>query len=71
MFDRLFIGYAQARANFRGLPHEMLALRKALGWSRQQLGRQLGVYVGKCDCETVRRWEKGICRPRPHFRAIM
>ena len=42
---------------------QILALRRALGWSRQTLGRYLGLYVNPKDCYTIYRWEKGLARP--------
>ena len=48
-----------------------LYVARALGWSRQALGRYLGLYVNPKDCYTIYRWEKGLARPRSHFRLAM
>jgi len=55
-------------AGFNCEPHEILALRKALGWSLQELGEYLGLYINPRDCYTVYRWEKGLAKPRRQFR---
>jgi transcriptional regulator with XRE-family HTH domain len=49
-------------------PEEILALRKALGWTRRDLGYYLGAYLNPRDCYTVYRWEKGLAKPRRWFR---
>jgi hypothetical protein len=51
---------------FDSRPEEIFALRKAIGWSRADLGNLLTIYINvdRRDCETVRRWERGLARPQ-------
>jgi transcriptional regulator with XRE-family HTH domain len=53
---------------FDSRPQQILALRKAIGWSRQSLGRHLNLYLNPKDCYTIYRWEKGLARPRRWMR---
>ncbi len=56
---------------FDSAPLQIFALRKSIGWTRQELGRFMGVYVNPTsgDCNSVRRWETGESRPHPIHRA--
>ncbi len=56
---------------FDSLPEQVLALRKAMDWSRRELGIYLGLYVSSKDCFSIYRWEKGIARPHLVHRAKM
>ena len=58
---------------FSAQPDEIKALRRALGWSRADLGALLGIYVNsdRRDCYSVYRWEQGLSRPHPVFRSKM
>ena len=71
MEDNLRLEFLCSVAKLQGGPHQVLALRRALGWSRQKLDRYLGLYVNPKDCYTIYRWEKGLARPRPCFREIL
>jgi len=53
------------------VPLQAYALRKSIGWTRQELGSFMGVYVNPTsgDCNSVRRWETGESRPHPIRRA--
>ena len=71
METKLFLALFEKTLRFSGQPLEIETLRRALGWSRQRLGRYLGLYVNRRDCYSIYRWEKGISRPRKALKAKM
>ena len=68
MSERISLALFERGLRFSGQPREIEALRRALGWSRQSLGRHLGIYVNRRDCYTIYRWEKGMSRPNGALR---
>ncbi len=56
---------------FDSRPEQVLALRKAMEWSRRELGIYLGLYVSFKDCFSIYRWEKNLARPHLVHRAKM
>ena len=71
MLEQLFLALFEKGTQFSAQPREIQALRRALGWSRQELGYYLGLYLNRRDCYTIYRWEKGISRPRKALKAKM
>lgn len=58
---------------FDALPHQIYALRKAIGWTSADLGNflDIGVESGQTGCRSVANWERGRNRPRRVVRAKM
>ena len=63
---------------FQSKPDQIRALRKAIGWSRYDLGKHCGLYLQKVlrpgrrkkygVCKTVANWETAKTRPMRVFR---
>lgn len=63
---------------FNSEPLQIRALRHAIGWSRYDLGKHVGLYTQKVSrriggrkygiCKTVANWETGKTRPMRIFK---